>query len=167
MANNLIAIDCEMAKDAFGNKILTRCSIVNKDGKVIFDKYVKPRMHEEITDYETDLTGITEQIIRDKGGDFNDIRRIVINIMKGSIVVGHSVYYDLNSLLIIPEEYNVTVMDTSVIFMNANNWTKKPSLRTLVKKFFNVEIQSGNHSSIEDAKYAMKLFLIENKIAKK
>ncbi|GCC39805.1 hypothetical protein chiPu_0023414 [Chiloscyllium punctatum] len=53
-----VAIDCEMVGTGPYGRVneMARCSIVNYQGQVIYDKYVKPK--EPITDYRTRWSGI-------------------------------------------------------------------------------------------------------------
>jgi RNA exonuclease 4 len=60
-------MDCEMV--GVGpegvDSVLARVSIVNYHGHVILDEYVNAR--ERITDYRTHVSGITPQILKEKG----------------------------------------------------------------------------------------------------
>lgn len=56
----VVAMDCEMV--GLGPQRvsgLARCSIVNIHGAVLYDKYIRPEG--EITDYRTQVSGITPQ----------------------------------------------------------------------------------------------------------
>lgn len=56
----VVAMDCEMV--GLGPQRvsgLARCSIVNIHGMVLYDKYIRPEG--EITDYRTQVSGITPQ----------------------------------------------------------------------------------------------------------
>ena len=96
---NIIALDCEMC--GIGNdgkkSILSRVSIVNYNGGVIYDKFVKPGRGEIITDYRTKITGITKDDI-DKGIPLTKCLREVYNIMKGKRIIGHDLRHDFNVL---------------------------------------------------------------------
>lgn len=61
----VVAIDCEMVGvgPAGEESILARVSLVNKFGKCIYDKYVKPT--EKVTDYRTAVSGIRPEDIAD------------------------------------------------------------------------------------------------------
>lgn len=56
-----VAIDCEMVGTGPQGKLseLARCSVVNYEGDVIYDKYVRPEL--PIVDYRTRWSGITKQ----------------------------------------------------------------------------------------------------------
>ena len=49
----IVAIDCEMVEVNYGPSALARCSIVDYDGKVIFNEYVRPE--QRVTNYRTKL----------------------------------------------------------------------------------------------------------------
>lgn len=56
-----VAIDCEMVGTGPAGKMseLARCTVVNYDGDVIYDKYVRPEF--PIVDYRTRWSGITRR----------------------------------------------------------------------------------------------------------
>lgn len=88
------AIDCEMVGS--GNRsLLARVSIVNQHGRVIMDKYVKPTA--VVTDYRDFVSGIRKRDL-DNGFDFYAVRNEVANYLRGCILVGHSLKYDLDAL---------------------------------------------------------------------
>ncbi|XP_032431145.1 RNA exonuclease 4 isoform X2 [Xiphophorus hellerii] len=94
-----VAIDCEMVGVGPDGEesILARVSLVNKFGKCIYDKYVKPT--EKVTDYRTAVSGIRPEDIKD-GEDVQTVQREVADILKGRIVVGHAIHNDLKILLL-------------------------------------------------------------------
>ena len=79
------------------DSILARASIVNQFGHCIYDKYVKPT--DKVTDYRTEVSGIRPQDIKD-GEDFKKVKKEISDILKGRILVGHSVHHDLKVLYI-------------------------------------------------------------------
>ena len=54
-------MDCEFVK-AGETECLARISLVNEHGEAIYDTYVKPEL--KITDYVTDISGITFKHIK-------------------------------------------------------------------------------------------------------
>jgi len=58
----IAAIDCEMCETCEGSE-LTRVSVLTFEGIVVFDSLVKPK--NAITNYQTQYSGITEDILRD------------------------------------------------------------------------------------------------------
>nr|CAG8468806.1 6476_t:CDS:2 [Entrophospora candida] len=146
-----IAIDCEaVGIGPTGKKsALARVSIVNFHGKVILDKYVMPR--DCITDYRTEISGITRELLVD------DVQKEVSDIIKGRIIVGHSLNNDLK-LLSLHHPHNMR-RDSSLHrpFLERYNGNT-PSLKTLAKAELNIIIQEGEHSSVQDAQTSMRLF---------
>lgn len=62
----IVAIDCEMVmctKNGIQTHELARVSIVNYNGHILMDQYVRPV--KKITNYLTWVSGITEKSIRD------------------------------------------------------------------------------------------------------
>lgn len=57
-SHKIVAIDCEMVGTGLKgrNSALARCSIVNYQGDVVYDKYIKPTS--PVTDYRTRWSGI-------------------------------------------------------------------------------------------------------------
>lgn len=105
-----LAMDCEMVGVGYdGNDhMLARVSIVNKFGDCIFDKFVKAR--EEVVDYRTEISGIRKEDLL-KGEDFNVVQKEVSELIKGRILVGHSLKNDLSVLFLSHPKRNIR--DTS------------------------------------------------------
>lgn len=105
-----IAMDCEMVGVGYdGNDhMLARVSLVNKFGDCIYDKFVKAR--EEVIDYRTDVSGIRREDMLN-GEDFTTVQKEVAEIIKGRILVGHSLKNDLGVLFLSHPKRNIR--DTS------------------------------------------------------
>lgn len=92
--SNYIAMDCEMVGS--GNRsLLARVSLVNSSGSLVYDKYVKPT--QPVTDYRTFVSGIKQHHLN-SGENFNTVQREVQNLIRGKILVGHSLHFDLAAL---------------------------------------------------------------------
>lgn len=154
----VVAIDCEMVGVGPDGEdsMLARVSLVNKFGKCIYDKYVRPT--EKVTDYRTAFSGIRPEDIKD-GEDIRTVQREVANILEGRIVVGHAIHNDLKILLLDhPKKY---IRDTQKYkpFKKIVK-SSRPSLKVLCKEVLNVKVQQGEHSSIQDAQAAMRLYTL-------
>lgn len=105
-----VAMDCEMVGVGYdGNDhMLARVSIVNKFGDCIYDKFVKAR--EEVVDYRTNISGIRKEDLLN-GEDFTVVQKEVADIIKGKILVGHSLKNDLGVLFLSHPKRNIR--DTS------------------------------------------------------
>ncbi|KAG5463755.1 MAG: ribonuclease H-like domain-containing protein [Olpidium bornovanus] len=145
---NYVAIDCEMVGVGpnGSESALARVSIVNFNGAVILDKFVKPR--EAVTDYRTpDVAGV----------------------IRGRTVVGHSLRHDFDALLL--DHPRTHIRDTAACSKYRRLVkTKTPALKRLAELVLNERIQTGSHSSVcwtgrlrpavpvEDARIAMRLY---------
>lgn len=148
------AIDCEMCMSENGH-VLTRCSIVNFDGDLIYDKLVKPDV--PIIDYLTKYSGITEEKLRDVTTTLKDVQEDLLNIISSKdVLIGHSLQSDLNVLKL----RHPNIVDTAVIYEHKAGPPFRPALRYLASEYLNVDIQKDTglgHDSYEDAKTCMEL----------
>lgn len=153
-----IGIDCEMVGvGPRKQSALARISMVNQFGHTIYDKFVLP--DEPITDYRTFVSGIRPGDLKD-GLPIEIARREVEEIVQGKILVGHAIRNDLSALGI--RHPPAFVRDTSVYFKQMFNG-KVPSLKRLSETLLNVKVQTGEHSSVEDAKATMRLYTLYKK----
>ncbi|KFP99758.1 Apoptosis-enhancing nuclease, partial [Haliaeetus albicilla] len=92
-----VAIDCEMVGTGPQGRLseLARCSVVNYEGDVIYDKYVQPEL--PIVDYRTRWSGITKQHMK-SAIPFKAAQAEILKILKDKIVVGHAVHNDFQAL---------------------------------------------------------------------
>ncbi|XP_064249290.1 RNA exonuclease 4 [Passer domesticus] len=156
-----VAMDCEMV--GVGPKgedsILARVSIVNQFGKCVYDKYVKPT--EKVTDYRTAVSGIRPQNIN-TGEDFKTVQKEVAEILQGRILVGHALRNDLKVLLL--DHPHKKIRDTQRYKpFKQRVKSSRPSLKLLCEKLLNVQVQTAEHCSIQDAQAAMRLYTLEKK----
>ena len=153
---NFIALDCEMVEGASVEHMLARVSLVDYEGRVVYDVFVKPR--EKVIDYRTHITGITREVLGRRGEPFKVVRAKVIELMKDKIVVGHAVHHDFEALEM-PHPGDEKVRDTcSFPPLRPPKRKTTPSLRLLAEYWLDKQVQQGTHSSIEDARTAMILY---------
>ncbi|NXS51933.1 REXO4 exonuclease, partial [Brachypteracias leptosomus] len=156
-----VAMDCEMV--GVGPKgedsIVARVSIVNQFGKCVYDKYVKPT--EEVTDYRTAVSGIRPENIS-KGEDFKTVQKEVAEILNGRILVGHALKNDLKVLFLDHPQKKIRDTQRYKPFKQRVK-TSRPSLKLLCEKLLNVQVQTSEHCSIQDAQAAMRLYTLEKK----
>lgn len=151
-----IAIDCEMVGVGEGGyeHALARVSIVDFHGRQIYDSYVRPKEH--VVDWRTRISGITPKHMA-AARDFEAVQLEVANLLQGRIVVGHDLRHDLEVLIL--DHPRKDIRDTARFSgFKKYGHGPKPALRVLAREILGVEIQSGQHSSIEDARVAMLLF---------
>jgi len=153
-----IAIDCEMVgvgrdgKDSF----LARCSLVNRFGHKLYDEFVQAE--ERVTDFRTWVSGIRPQDLSKRNAKtFQVVQKEVADLVKGKILVGHAIRNDLKVLLL--DHPRKSIRDTSRYkpFRHFSRG-RTPGLKLLVKKMLGFQIQTGEHSSVEDAQATMAIF---------
>merc|ERR1712061_462439 len=159
---NVVALDCEMG--GVGpegvDSVLARVSIVDNEGCVLLDQFVQPSQY--VTDYRTHITGMTAATFRERKVIKEDeARKRASELLEGKIVVGHSVQYDFQALLLThPHEL---IRDTALYkpLRPEGLQHKTPSLKKLVANWLHENIQTGVHDSLEDARMALRLYRLK------
>ncbi|XP_067232095.1 RNA exonuclease 4 [Chanodichthys erythropterus] len=156
-----VAMDCEMVGVGLDGEesILARVSIVNHFGKCIYDKYVKPT--EKVTDYRTAVSGIRPADI-EKGEDFKKVQKEVAQILEGRILVGHAIHNDLKILFLCHPKKMIRDTQKYKPFKKRVK-SVRPALRVLSKEILSVDVQKGEHSSVQDAQATMRLYTMVKK----
>lgn len=151
-----VAIDCEMVGVGTGGyeSALARVSIVDFHGNQVYDSYVKPK--ERVTDWRTAVSGISIKQMR-FARDFEEVQQTVSKLLENRMLVGHDLKHDLDALKLSHPARDIRDTAKYHNFKKYGNG-RKPALRTLAQEILGVEIQSGAHSSIEDARVTMLLF---------
>ena len=156
-AGKYIAIDCEMVgvgPNPADESALARVSVVNYHGVQLYDSFVLPK--EAVTDYRTAVSGITPLLLR-SARTFEEVQRDVAKLMDGRIVIGHSIQHDLNALMLgHPRREQRDTSRYQPFRQFAAGRT--PSLKKLAEMVLGVQVQRGEHSSVEDARVAMWLY---------
>lgn len=151
-----IGIDCEMVGVGGENdrSVLARVSIVNFHGTQVYDSFVKPK--EFVTDWRTHVSGVSSKTMA-TARDFDEVQKEVAQILKGRVLIGHAIKNDLDAMMLGHPKRDIR--DTSR-FSGFRKYAagKTPSLKKLAKEILGVDIQSGEHSSIEDARATILLF---------
>lgn len=155
-----VALDCEMVgvgPPPHSDHQLARVSIVNWHGEQVYDTFVLPQL--PVTDYRTSVSGIRPADL-EVGRPFKEVKEDVEIFLGGRILVGHWLKSDLECLgLKHPRE---KIRDTAKLakfrdLVGGGN----VKLKVLAKKILSLDIQGGEHDSIEDARTAMMLFKVE------
>jgi RNA exonuclease 1 len=152
----IYGIDCEMVLTSDDKSSLARISVVSwPDSKVVLDKFVKPEL--EITNYFTQFSGITPQILENVTTTLSDIQSELSTLLTPStVLLGHSLESDLNAL----KMTHPFIVDTSMIYPHPRGLPLRSSLKFLANKYLKREIQTAGangHDSIEDAKAVLDL----------
>lgn len=173
----ILALDCEMVGVGADGKrsILARASIVNEDGNVIMDKFVLPT--ERVTDYRTAVSGVRPKDVTAENGavSFKRVQQQMMELLRGRVLVGHSLKNDLRVLML--DHPKKDTRDTSLYHPltrplrpeercvpGAPRGRGCRSLKDLSRQHLGFTIQTGEHSSVDDARAALALY---KKFAKK
>uniref|UniRef100_A0A8C8R687 Exonuclease domain-containing protein n=1 Tax=Pelusios castaneus TaxID=367368 RepID=A0A8C8R687_9SAUR len=156
-----VAIDCEMVGTGPGGKQseLARCTVVDYNGDVIYDKYIQPEL--PIVDYRTRWSGITKKHMQN-ATPFSTAQREILKILKGKTVVGHAIHNDFRALKYFhPKNQTRDTSRIPLLNRKAGLPVKiSASLKSLARQLLHKRIQVGRkgHSSVEDARTSMELY---------
>ncbi|EPQ55245.1 hypothetical protein GLOTRDRAFT_138856 [Gloeophyllum trabeum ATCC 11539] len=156
-----LALDCEMVGVGIdgAESSLARVSLVNYYGAVQLDEFVRQR--ERVVDYRTQYSGIRPaDMVNAK--PFNEVQAKVAELLKDRILVGHAVFNDLKALLL--SHPRPQTRDTQHLAgKHKLTRSRYPALRNLVQQELGMTIQSGEHSSVTDARATMALYRLHRK----
>lgn len=152
-----IAIDCEMVgvgSAGSESSVLARVSLVNFHGTQVYDSFVRPK--EFVTDWRTHVSGISPSSMTN-ARTFEQVQGDVASLIKNRILIGHAIRNDLDVLMMGHPKRDIR--DTSK-FKGFRKFSagRSPALKKLAKEILGVDIQGGQHSSVEDARATMLLF---------
>jgi RNA exonuclease 1 len=160
VGRKVLTMDCEMCLISPPGEAqvfrLTRATVVDWNGDVVYDKLVKPA--EPITDYLTPYSGITAVKLEGVTTTLADVQKdLMALITPQTILIGHSLDSDLNALqLTFP-----FIIDTTMLYPHPRGPPLKSSLKWLAQKYLSREIQKGHgstgHDSVEDARATLDL----------
>ncbi|XP_073399772.1 RNA exonuclease 1 homolog [Dendrobates tinctorius] len=151
----IFSVDCEMCYTTQGLE-LVRVTVVDPNLQVVYDTFVKP--DNEIIDYNTRFSGVTEENLKNITTSIRDVQAIMLNLFSAdTILIGHGLENDLVALKLIHE----TVVDTSIVFPHRLGLPNKRALRSLIADYLRRIIQDevGGHDSTEDATACMELII--------
>ncbi|VEU22922.1 DEKNAAC104221 [Brettanomyces naardenensis] len=151
--SKVFALDCEMCLSDNG-KVLTRTSMTDWDGRVVIDELVKPE--EEIVDYVTQYSGISEELLKGVTTTLKDVQDLILaKVSSDDILIGHSLESDLDVLKI----KHPNVIDTSQCYDHPRGPPSKPSLKYLMSTYLKKSIHDKptGHDSVEDCTSCLEL----------
>ena len=158
-----LALDCEMVGVGYKGKhsSVARVTLVDWDGRIVYDEFVQ--QEQEVTDYRTFVSGITQLDLEDATLTKDECRQHVQTMIADKMLVGHALKNDLRALhLTHPwmstrdtakyEPFMQTRFDDNIL------WPRK--LKELASEKLGREIQREGepHSAYEDAAAAMDLY---------
>lgn len=156
-AGKYIAVDCEMV--GVGPKpenasALARISIVSYHGTQLYDSFVKPK--EPVANYRSAVSGITPALLA-QARTLEAVHLDIAPLFEGRILVGHAIRHDLDVIMLGHPRRDIRDTSRHPAF-RALSGGKTPGLKKLAREVLGVDIQGGEHSSIEDARATMLLF---------
>jgi len=160
-----VAVDCEgviLARNVgWRRQGVGRISIVNVAGQVVYDTFVYYPAHIEHRPSPQRLKlGVTKQDIRPQNGA-QPLAKVLAAAKaifdKSGIVVAHTATNDVHMLDGIDFDKYV-VRDTQLLY-DSSYGHSLPALSSLSNSVLHRNIQSEEHSSVEDARATMDLFL--------
>ncbi|XP_061622993.1 putative exonuclease GOR isoform X2 [Phyllopteryx taeniolatus] len=90
------ALNCELCYTIYGLE-LSRVTVVDSSLQVVYDTFVKP--HNEVIDYNTRFSGISEQDMRDNHTSLAEVQKTLLSfICADTVLIGHGLETDLCAL---------------------------------------------------------------------
>ncbi|KAI1666411.1 RNA exonuclease 4 [Pyrenophora tritici-repentis] len=174
-----IAIDCEMMRSNIG-QVLGRVSVVNYDGKTIFDSFIYYPESVTITGTNEQFSGIRWTDIDPQNGarPFSQVQAQLSELFRARVVIGHDIKKDLRAITMdltahLPRlqdvarsatclKFDISVRDTqkySGYRQYANPGAHQgPNLKNLTQRVLGRSIKQGLVSSVEDAVATMEIY---------
>lgn len=144
---------------------LARVVVVNEHGNVVLDSWVRPGV--EVTDYRTAVSGVRPRDLA-SAPPLSAVQPRVAQLLAGRVLVGHALKNDLKALLL--SHPRRLLRDTAaygplmrraphVGGPNAAARRGRPArLQELAASQLGLEIQTGEHSPVEDARAALLIY---------
>jgi RNA exonuclease 4 len=133
---------------------LARVSIVNYDGEQVYDSFVKPL--EQVTDWRTHVSGILPKHMNE-ARRLHEVQEDVCKILQDRVLIGHAIRHDLEALLISHSKRDIRDTARHPPYRKLAGGSS-PRLKILASELLGLDIQVGEHSSVEDARACMMLF---------
>ncbi|KAF8813202.1 ribonuclease H-like protein [Phlegmacium glaucopus] len=119
------------------------------------------RQRERVVDYRTRWSGIRASDMID-AKPFEEVQKAVNDLLDGRILIGHAVYNDLKALLL-SHPTRQTRDTQSYAYKFALSKSHHISLKNLAKQELGIGIQTGEHSSVVDARVTMAIYRLHKK----
>jgi DNA polymerase III epsilon subunit-like protein len=167
---SIVALDCEMI-GVGSQSYLARVTIVDYNGDIIVDKFVKPPVLRNTTlriNYRTHVSGVNKDILNARGEPFPRVQALVLNKLRGKTILGHALLNDFKALQIHDWHTRYSYYDTTEIpfFMNMTRREGYPDryqprkLKDLALEFLGktIQVEGAPHDSAEDARAVLDLY---------
>ncbi|KAH9614419.1 hypothetical protein KSS87_015400 [Heliosperma pusillum] len=164
-----VALDCEMVGGGSDGtlNLCGRVCLVDEDENIIFHAYVNPQM--PVTDYRSDVSGLTEEHLRD-AIPLKEVQEKILEILyngesigiarldggKARLLVGHSLEHDLDCLRMTYPDH--LIRDTASYHPLMKTNLVSHSLKYLTKLYLGYDIQTSVHDPYEDCVSVMRIY---------
>lgn len=164
-----IALDCEMVGGGSDGSLdlCARVCLVDEDENLTFHSYVQPQI--PVTDYRYEVTGLTEEQLRD-AMPLKEVRERILEILyngesigkvrldggKARLLVGHDIEHDLDCLRMNYPDH--LLRDTAKYRPLMRTNLVSHSLKYLTRKYLGYDIQCGLHDPYEDCVSVMRIY---------
>ncbi|KAJ7585940.1 ribonuclease H-like domain-containing protein [Mycena floridula] len=138
--------------------MLARVAIVDYRGQTVLDTYVVPTV--KVTDYRTATTGIQPSHLSGSNAvQFSVVQEHVAKLLRGNIVVGHSLWNDFSVLGIAHPAVDTRDVGLYQPFQNALRSPKQVvGLQTLAWQLMQRRFQQQESNPLENARAALDLY---------
>lgn len=153
MTKEAVSLDCEFVETSEGEPVAQVC-VVKADLTALLKTYVLPQWR--VTDYRTEFSGITRRDLMGAPA-LSEVRPQTQELLRGHLLVGHSVRKDLELLGISHPAQDIRDTSNLPRFLDRNGRRRK--LKDIALEFSAARIQEASHDPEEDARAAMMLFL--------
>lgn len=175
-----VAIDCEMVTANIG-QVLGRVSVVNYNGRTIFDTFVCHERPITVWDTRRRYSGIARRDLRRQNGamPYERVQDELQELLRGRVVIGHAVHNDAGEIskdLSNPRlwlqrqrgraarrnmptvKFDVAGVRDTQKYSGYRSGRQIQSLKNLTRRLLGREIKQGTVSSVEDAAATMELY---------
>ncbi|XP_062022333.1 uncharacterized protein LOC133738753 [Rosa rugosa] len=164
-----IAVDCEMVGGGSDGSLdlCARVCLTDEDENILFHTYVRPQI--SITNYRYEITGLTEDHLRN-AMPLKEVHDKILKVLyngesigrssldgeKAKLLVGHDLEHDLDCMgMYYPEHL---LRDTAKYHPLMKTNLVSHSLKYLTRTYLGYDIQSGMHDPFEDCVAVMRLY---------
>ena len=146
--------------DSLSNEIIEIGALKVKDGKVVdtFDNLIKPS--HPISDFITNLTGITNEMV-ETAETIEEVLKQFINFIGDNILMGHNVNFDINFVYDHAEKYNNHILNND--FIDTLRLARKllPELShhrlSDLADYYNID-KTGHHRALKDVEMTLEVY---------
>ncbi|KDD76560.1 hypothetical protein H632_c181p0 [Helicosporidium sp. ATCC 50920] len=135
--------------------VAARVCMVDASGSILLDTFVRPL--EPVTDLRTAVSGVREEHLS-QAPALAQVRPVVASLLQNRLLVGHALRNDLEALGLSHPRKRTRDTTAYPPFLDGAKGRARP-LKALAQEELGLEIQTGEHSPVEDARAALYLYL--------